>query len=168
MKLSLLLLALVVLAPSRAVAVEPELRWLDDGTLHIEVDFAAPPARLAELLGDTERVLALSEQVLSVRASPQGSCERVTVTTQGITEPLRYTSLRCVDADGVRDELLSSSDYRAMHTRWILRPIPEGTHAVIETRTVLAFSVPRFLVRAGQKKGMRDLIRSIERELQRR
>jgi hypothetical protein len=148
-----------------AAAADPTFVWEDDGTLRATVVFAAPLVEVKKLLADPVRAMRLSPDVKSVTATPKGDCHEVVVTTTGITDPFEYRALRCVTPTGVKDDLISSEDYKIQRAEWVLEAVEDGTRGVLRTRTKLTAWVPETFVKSGVKKGIGKTIAAMQKAL---
>jgi len=86
-------------------------------------------------------------------------------TTSGISDPFRYTALRCLTAHGVKDDLIASEDYEIQRSEWVLEPVDGGTRGVLRTRTKLTAWVPERFVKSGLKKGIGKTIAAMQEAL---
>jgi hypothetical protein len=163
----LLLILLLSLAASSAVAAEPDFVWEDNGTLRATVVFEAPLAAVKKLLADPVKAMSLSPDVKKVTATAKGACHEVHVTTTGITDSFQYHALRCPTEAGVKDELISSEDYEVQNSEWVLTAVDGGTRGVLRTRTKLTAWVPERFVKSGVKKGISKMIAAMQGALAR-
>lgn len=144
-----------------ALAADPSVSVGSDGTIVARVHVPANEAQVREALSDPVKAGQLSPEVLSVASTPSGTCEVVTVQTQGAWDPLNYRGMRCPTETGWRTTLLDSDDFSALDVEWKLVAAEGGTDVEYRVKTEVDLAVPQSLVRKGMERSARNTLLSL-------
>lgn len=149
-----------------ALAVEPSVAQQSDGTIVARVVVAAPPDAVRAVLADPVACGKLAPEVLSVTSTAAGQCAMIDSSSRGAWSPLHWRSLRCPTPTGWRYDLVSSTDFEAMHTEWSVTDGLNGTTNVeLRTHTELHLTgVPDAVISQGMLSSAKEtLVRLVAR-----
>jgi hypothetical protein len=126
-----------------------------DGSVVVVAVVEAPQPDVQRLLADASEVRRLFPDVLDeqIERDGDGPCMRVHRRTRGLLRPFELFTRRCPTAAGFREELVSSSDFGAYASEWVVTSDPAGgTRIEYRVRTELEVAVPESAVRAALRK----------------
>jgi hypothetical protein len=146
---------LVVLMGLAAEAGEPGPSVRQEGDTVVVVAVAsAPAADVRRVLADPRQVRELFPDVLEeqLEAEP-GGCVRVQRRTRGLLRPFELFTRRCPTAGGFREELITSDDFEAYASEWVVALDDAGVTTVeYRVRTTLDAPIPSTTVTAAVRQ----------------
>lgn len=140
-------------------------RVTSEGQVIAEVQLAARPEAVREVLASAERAHGLATTTVSVKASRDGACERVQLQTRGLFSPFSLETRRCPTSAGWKETLVTSPHFREYWNEWTIREVPGGTRVTFTTRTMPDVSVPESLILSQTRRVLAKLMRSLMAKL---
>jgi hypothetical protein len=153
---------LTLLMGLQAEAGEPSVRQEGDTVVVVAVA-SAPAVDLRRILADPQRVQALFPDILDeqVELAADG-CIRIQRRTRGLLRPFVLLARRCPTAEGYREELVSSDDFEAYTSEWVVGVDDAGaTRVEYRIRTALDVPVPASAVTAAVRKSALRAVMSL-------
>lgn len=140
--------ALLCLAalPGGAFALEPMPTAADSGVVTKQITVTAGADAVRAQLCHASDAVTLSSEVISVKATPSGNCERVKVQVKGLLSPMEYDSIRCPTATGWSERLISSDDFEKNSVDWEVQPVEGGTRITLRILAIPKIPVPKAMV----------------------
>ena len=160
--LHVLLLATSVNA---AHGAEPQVEVADDGAVIARLKVDAGEQQVRATI-PTLQATGVNSNVLSVSASPDGSCTAYSRTTRGLMRPLELRTRFCPTSTGWREWLVSSNDFTAYEAEWTIKPSTDGGSQVqLRVKSDVNLMVPESLLRSGTIQGVRETLDALVRKL---
>jgi len=164
-----LLLAAAPVAAAAAAADEDSdeasprvtTRVTPDGVVIAQVHVAASPAAVREVLAGAERSHRLAPTTLSVKATPDGTCEKLQLSTRGLLSPFQLETRRCPTSTGWRETLVRSSDFKEYWNEWTIKPDGAGSLVTFSTRTLPDVAVPESIILSQTRRVLAKLMRGL-------
>jgi DNA-binding transcriptional regulator YdaS (Cro superfamily) len=165
--LTLLVAALLSLAPVAARAGEPSVEVASDGSVVARVQLPASEAEVRALIPSLQAA-GVNSNVLDVVQTPEGGCTAIHRTTRGLYRPLQLRTRFCPSASGWTERLVQSADFTAYEADWTLRPLSDGgTQVQLRVRSDINLMVPASLLQTGTMQGVRETIDALIRKIRR-
>ncbi|MEQ1501642.1 MAG: hypothetical protein ABMB14_05395 [Myxococcota bacterium] len=125
---------------------------VEDGTVVVVATVPATEDRVRGVLADSAAVATLFPDVLDETVTPDGGCLAVHRHTRGLLRPLELFSRRCPTPRGWREDLVTSGDFEAYATEWIVVAGPDGTRIEYRVKTAIDAPVPQSMITAAVKQ----------------
>lgn len=132
-----------------------------NGVVIAEVRVHARAAAVRELLAGAERAHNLASTTVSVKASPDGKCEKVKLQTRGLITPFVLETRRCPTATGWRETLVTSDNFTEYWNEWTVKDLGDGALVTFKTRTLPNVAVPESLILSQTRKVLGKLMKSV-------
>jgi len=148
-------------AASDDPATKVTTRVTAEGLVIAQVHVAASPAAVREQLGDAERAHRLAPTTVSVKATPDGACEKLQLSTRGLFSPFHLETRRCPTSTGWRETLVRSSDFKEYWNEWTIKADGAGTLVTFTTRTLPDVAVPESIILSQTRGVLAKLMRGL-------
>lgn len=132
-----------------------------EGLVIAQVRVAASPAAVRELLAGAERAHRLAPTTVSVKATADGACEKLQLSTRGLLSPFQLETRRCPTSTGWRETLVRSSDFKEYWNEWVLKEDGTGTLVTFTTRTLPDVAVPESIILSQTRRVLAKLMRGL-------
>ena len=132
-----------------------------DGLVIAQVRVAASPAAVRELLSDAARTHRLAPTTVSVKATADGACEKLQLSTRGLLSPFQLETRRCPTSTGWRETLVRSSDFKEYWNEWTVKADGAGTLVTFTTRTLPDVAVPESIILSQTRSVLAKLMRGL-------
>ena len=142
-------------APKISTRVTPK------GVVIAEMRVHAKASAVRELLAGAERAHNLASTTVSVKASPDGKCEKVKLQTRGLITPFVLETRRCPTATGWRETLVTSDNFTEYWNEWTVKDLGDGALITFKTRTLPNVAVPESLILSQTRKVLGKLMKSV-------
>jgi len=136
-------------------------RVTPEGLVIAQVRVAASPAAVHALLGDAERIHRLAPTTVSVKATADGACDKVQISTRGLLSPFQIEARRCPTSTGWRETLVRSSDFKEYWNEWTIKADGAGALVTFTTRSVPDVAVPEALILSQTRRVLTKLMRGL-------
>ncbi|HEY0136675.1 MAG TPA: hypothetical protein VGB85_21475 [Nannocystis sp.] len=136
-------------------------RVTSKGVVIAEMRVHAKAAAVRELLAGAERAHGLASTTVSVKASPDGKCEKVKLQTRGLITPFVLETRRCPTATGWRETLVTSDNFVEYWNEWTVKDLGDGALVTFKTRTLPNVAVPESLILSQTRKVLGKLMKSV-------
>lgn len=136
-------------------------RVTPEGLVIAQVHVAASPAAVREVLAGAERSHRLAPTTLSVKATPDGACEKLTLSTRGLLSPFHLETRRCPTSTGWRETLVRSSDFKEYWNEWTIKADGAGSLVTFTTRTLPDVAVPESIILSQTRRVLAKLMRGL-------
>ena len=150
-------------SPSAAAADETRVttRITAEGLVIAQVHVAANPAAVREQLAGAERAHRLAPTTFSVKATPDGACEKLHLSVRGLFSPFQLETRRCPTSTGWRETLIHSSDFKEYWNEWTIKADGDGTLVTFTTRTVPDVAVPLSIIQSQTRGVLAKVMRGL-------
>ena len=157
---------MVIGGASRSAAAADETtpvttRITTDGLVIAQVHVAAKPAAVREQLAGAERAHRLAPTTFSVKATPDGACEKLHLSVRGLFSPFQLETRRCPTSTGWRETLIRSSDFKEYWNEWTIKADGDGTLVTFTTRTVPDVAVPLSIIQSQTRGVLAKVMRGL-------
>lgn len=112
----------------------------------------ASAATVREFLVDAERAHSLASTTQQVRATRDGDCQKVKLSTRGITSPLLVETRRCPTTTGFTEVMLSSPDFLEYRNEWTIQQVGDYVLLTYVTRTVPDLAIPESIINSQARR----------------
>ena len=149
-----------------AQAAEPETTVAADG---LTVRYFVPHDvdAVKAVLDDTDKVYAMSPDLVSYSVEARGTCDQVTTEAPGLMSNLRMRTERCKTSEtSWRDRLISSDDFDTYEVEWKLTEVEGGTIITYHLEAELSFPVPDKVMYAKAGEAAAAQLQNIYRSLE--
>lgn len=136
-------------------------RVTPEGLVIAQVRVAASPAAVRELLAGAERAHRLAPTTVSVKATPDGACEKLQLSTRGLLAPFHLETRRCPTSTGWRETLVRSTDFKEYWNEWTVKSDGTGTLVTFTTRTMPDVAVPESIILSQTRRVLAKLMRGV-------
>jgi hypothetical protein len=136
-------------------------RVTPEGLVIAQVRVAASPAAVRELLSGAERAHRLAPTTLSVKATADGACEKLQLSTRGLLSPFQLETRRCPTSTGWRETLVRSTDFKEYWNEWTVKDDGTGALVTFTTRTLPDVAVPESIILAQTRRVLAKLMRGL-------
>jgi hypothetical protein len=160
-----LLVSIVALIPTVALAGGPEITVADDGTIVAKMTVDAPEATIRSAIPELLQASEHFQNVLAIQMTPDGSCRRIFRRTKGLWAPLEMYTRLCPTQRGWRELLVKSDDYDAYDVEWSLSPNGARTDVRLTVRSSVDLPVPSVMIRQGAIGGIQETFAELLRRL---
>lgn len=169
---TLMLAPVVHAAPAAAPEADDEesspkisTRVTKDGVVIATVHLAAKPAAVREVLAGAERAHRLATTTVSVKATKDGNCEAVTLSTRGLFSPFELETRRCPTKTGWRETLVRSANFKEYWNEWAVQDDGDGALVTFKTRTLPDVAVPEAIILSQTRRVLVKLMKSLQAAL---
>jgi len=132
-----------------------------EGLVIAQVRVAASPAAVRELLSDAARTHRLAPTTVSVKATADGACEKLQLSTRGLLSPFQLETRRCPTSTGWRETLVRSTDFKEYWNEWTVKEDGTGALVTFTTRTLPDVAVPESLILSQTRRVLAKLMRGL-------
>ncbi|MBA3545709.1 MAG: hypothetical protein H0T76_04430 [Nannocystis sp.] len=132
-----------------------------EGLVIAQVRVAASPALVREQLAGAEKAHRLAPTTISVKATPDGACEKLQLSTRGLLSPFHLETRRCPTSTGWRETLVRSSDFKEYWNEWTVKADGTGTLVTFTTRTLPDVAVPESIIFSQTRRVLAKLMRGL-------
>jgi hypothetical protein len=144
---------------------EAQVRVAEDGSVVGRMVIDASEQEIRAAIPELQEA-GHSSSVLEARIVKDGSCSSVFRKTRGLIRPLEMQTRFCPTTTGWRESLVSSADFNAYETEWVVRPQPGGgTSVQLRVVSGVNLMVPEALVRSSTVSGVRESLASLIQRL---
>ena len=160
----------LVAAPTTATATEPDAdadsprittRVTAKGEVIAEMKVAATASAVRAQLAGAERAHRLAPTTFSVKATPDGACEKLHLSVRGLFSPFQLETRRCPTSTGWRETLIRSSDFKEYWNEWTIKADGDGTLVTFTTRTVPDVAVPLSIIQSQTRGVLAKVMRGL-------
>jgi len=132
-----------------------------EGLVIAQVRVAASPAAVRELLSDATRSHRLAPTTISVKATADGACEKLQLSTRGLLSPFKLETRRCPTSTGWRETLVRSTDFKEYWNEWTVKEDGTGALVTFTTRTLPDVAVPESFILSQTRRVLAKLMRGL-------
>ena len=155
--LHVLLLATSVNA---AHGAEPQVEVADDGAVIARLKVDAGEQQVRATI-PTLQATGVNSNVLSVSASPDGSCERVKLKVRGLFAPFEIETRRCPTTHGWKETLVASASFTEYWNEWTIQETEGGSTVTFKTKTIPNVVVPAAILQSETRRVVAKLMRNL-------
>lgn len=132
-----------------------------EGVVIATLRVAARPAAVREVLAGAERAHRLAATTISAKATKDGDCEKVALSTRGLFAPFELDTRRCPTKTGWREVLVRSTDFKEYWNEWSVQGDGDGALVTFKTRTMPDVAVPESIILAQTRRVLVKLMKSL-------